>query len=1013
MKFEKNPNGSYRAVPFWSLNGKLNKNELLSQIKTLKNMGFGGVFIHSRTGLKTEYMGKEWLGLTADCADECKRENMDAWLYDEDRWPSGTCGGYVTEDPNYRMRFISARIMPRDEFDLHDCAADYIASFAVKLTGKEYELYSEYNMPEYSGMSIADYFPVHNKCEIPEGYLGMIFGIELMKPNEFYNDFTYADTMNTSATDRFIELTHEKYAKACGEKFGDSIKGIFTDEPHRGPLLNGFGITNENALYMLPYTGELFSLYRKLFGEDLSALLPELYFNTEGNEFSRTMWRYVETLQRLFINNFAKPVHEWCEKNNLLVTGHILHEDTLSAQTTMSGSIMRYYEHMDYPGLDNLGSQNTCFPAVIAVNSVAKQTGKKRVLSELYGCTGWKTTFDEYKQMGDWQAAFGVNVRCPHLSWYTMKGEAKRDYPASINKQANWHKEYRAVEDYFARLGYALGNANSVTETLVITPVESAWGMSHLGTYVNSFGVRDKKYAALEEDFFNITNALVYGNIDFDYGDEEMMSRLCKTGKDDRGAYVKLGKMTYRSVVLPAMVNIRKSTVNILNEFTALGGKVIAAKHMPEYLDGERATVKLSSTVADISSLVSELKSARTAYVQSDGKFYSAIKAKGGEYLYFAVNGDARKGADAKIIVRGEFNAEKFDLRTGETVGIRFTHSGGNTVVEHCFAAGEELLLHFTHKKVAPCKTSEYGNEFVLDKPSGYKLSRPNALVLDRAAAYVNGEYFDTDELLRLDRKLRDKFGLRYRGGSMVQPWYKEKFGGDEYSRTVCELKLEFTFNADYAPENAKLMAEDYGSIAFALNGVKIDGRGEQSETDECFTVASIPAGAIKRGENKLTAEFDFSDSADIENIYILGDFGVIAGNPCTVTKLPDSLGLSDVTLQGLPFYAGTVTYEFDCADGEYEVSVPEYYAACLKFGDTVCAFSPATHTASAENGKLCVSAVLTPKNMFGPLHELPAYNGICGPENFHTGLHQWTDDYALIPQGILGGIKVRKILSK
>ena len=123
---------------------------------------------------------------------------------------------------------------------------------------------------------------------------------------------------------------------------------------------------NKNALYMLPYTGELFSLYRKLFGEDLSAVLPELYFNTVSNEFSRTMWRYVETLQQLFLNNFAKPIQKWCKQNNLIITGHILHEDSLSAQTTMSGSIMRYYEHMDYPGIDNLGSLNTCFPAVIA-----------------------------------------------------------------------------------------------------------------------------------------------------------------------------------------------------------------------------------------------------------------------------------------------------------------------------------------------------------------------------------------------------------------------------------------------------------------------------------------------------------------------------------------------------------------------------------------------------------------------------------------------------------------------
>ena len=31
---------------------------------------------------------------------------MLTWLYDEDRWPSGYGGGYVTKDSRYRMRFL-------------------------------------------------------------------------------------------------------------------------------------------------------------------------------------------------------------------------------------------------------------------------------------------------------------------------------------------------------------------------------------------------------------------------------------------------------------------------------------------------------------------------------------------------------------------------------------------------------------------------------------------------------------------------------------------------------------------------------------------------------------------------------------------------------------------------------------------------------------------------------------------------------------------------------------------
>ena len=58
------PGPAYRGKPFWSWNGELKQDELIRQIHVLKEMGFGGFFMHSRTGLATEYLGDEWFALT-------------------------------------------------------------------------------------------------------------------------------------------------------------------------------------------------------------------------------------------------------------------------------------------------------------------------------------------------------------------------------------------------------------------------------------------------------------------------------------------------------------------------------------------------------------------------------------------------------------------------------------------------------------------------------------------------------------------------------------------------------------------------------------------------------------------------------------------------------------------------------------------------------------------------------------------------------------------------------------
>jgi len=110
----------------------------------------------------------------------------------------------------------------------------------------------------------------------------------------------------------------------------------------------------------------------------------------------------------------------------------VLHEDSLGAQAVPCGSMMRYYEYLDWPGVDVLGLDNRNYWIVKQLASVARQMERPWLLSELYGCSGWQLGFDGHKRIGDWQALFGINVRCHHLSWYSMPGD-QRALSASIS----------------------------------------------------------------------------------------------------------------------------------------------------------------------------------------------------------------------------------------------------------------------------------------------------------------------------------------------------------------------------------------------------------------------------------------------------------------------------------------------------------------------------------------------------------------------------------------------------
>ena len=96
----------YQSIPFWSWNAELKPEQLVNQIRWMKDSGIGGFFMHARSGLKTEYMSEEWMECIKACVEEAKRLGMDAWAYDENGWPSGFAGGKLLEEESNRDQYI-------------------------------------------------------------------------------------------------------------------------------------------------------------------------------------------------------------------------------------------------------------------------------------------------------------------------------------------------------------------------------------------------------------------------------------------------------------------------------------------------------------------------------------------------------------------------------------------------------------------------------------------------------------------------------------------------------------------------------------------------------------------------------------------------------------------------------------------------------------------------------------------------------------------------------------------
>ncbi len=952
IKLIQNPTAPYRGKPFWSWNGKLDKTELLRQVEVFKDMGFGGFFMHSRTGLKTEYLGDEWFEMIRACSLKAQELGMEAWLYDEDRWPSGTCGGLVSKDRKNRLRFIS---LYHSDYKAEACeeVSEIIAKYAVKLK-------TDNNGEE----RLIDFYPVKSENEVKYGYTYAVFAEEEQKCSDFYNGYTYIDVMNIKVTEEFIKSTHEKYYEKCGDLFGNAIKGIFTDEPYRGSAFNGFSLSNENRLKMTPYTANLFCYYEEKYGKEL--ILPELYWRREGVSYNEVAEQYIDVLDDLFLENFALPCQKWCKDHGIILTGHILHEDSVSIQTAETGSCMRYYEYMDYPGIDNLTQNNRAYWAAKQCSSVARQLGKKYVLSEMYGATGWDMTFEKYKQIGDWQAFFGINLRCHHLSMYTMRGEAKRDYPASILDQNAWAYDWKYIEDYFARLSVLSAEGERICDTLVITPIREPWGKVRTG-WMDIFTPNDDSVSKIDQEYMQEFYDLNAVNVDFDYGDEELIGKYGKVVCENGKVRLKIGKVEYGEILCRKDFKMGDKAKKLIEEYRRLGGKFVRS------VEELSPTFHVSTPIGVVS----------TAYKMGDDIWL--------HLLNLDINGEKSGKIILPNSVKG-FNAELWNFRKGEPVGrVDF-------VDDFRFFAGEEKIIRLTSDKVQTLHDDAFYETLKLPENFKYKLTEYNVLPLDEAVWKFDGKIQNDgkeENVLHIDKKVRIAKGRKTRGGEMIQPWFADKTGEEDL--VLGKIELVYEFEVDFIPDTPVYLAKEESKLDCRLNGESVNEKTDIRWVDSCFTLFKITP---KKGKNIITVSGDFYEKDGLEAVYVLGWFGVKLPN--VITVLPSELEQGDISVQGLPYYSGGIRYYNDINNGNYIISFNALNAALINVygGDRVETIAYEPYTAKVKlKSELVLETIFSRRNTFGPLHQ--TYNQeVCAPESFMTEGERYID-FISMPQGL------------
>ncbi len=855
-KHFQDPPREYSTGPLWVWNDMLTEEQIRSTLRDLANQNVKQAWVHPRPGLMTPYLSDEWFQLWKVALDEAERLDMNIWIYDENSYPSGFAGGWVPElMPEARgrgLKLSEAKTAPKWEDNL-------LAVYRLD-GGRTENISAKVKAGEAFG----------------EGRF-VVASILRAGNSPWTANRSYVDLMYPGVAEKFLEITLEPYRKHFGEHFGKRIPGSFTDEPELRPAGG------------LPWTPDLPEQFKKRWGYDLMDCLPSL--SHEVGDWRKVRHNYFQTQLDLFIERWAKPYFEYCEKNNLEFTGHYWEHNWPNCVGVPDNMAMSAWQQR--PGIDTLMNQyaehtHAQFGNVRAcreISSLANQFDR-RTLCEIYGAGGWDLRFEDMKRIGDWLSVLGVNTLNQHLQYITLRGARKRDHPQSFSYHTPWWDAYHVSAQYLARLSAALSQGEQINRILIIEPTTTAWMYQGNGGKLNAIG----------DSFFKLLMTLEAAQIEYDLGCEDVIARHGSVN----GKRFRVGRRDYDVVVLPPHTeNINAAVADLGEDFLLGGGNIVCLGEAPSRMDGAEswrvseginepgwkfAKVEDAVEVLGRWNRHDEFRITRSANDRGI-LFHNRRQLTDGELL-FLVNTSIESPSKGELFSRQK-GIEQWDAYSGKVQAYPFSAAPAGVNASFELPPSGSLLLFLSNKPLKPAPAvSEVVTVLRPQGPPAIQRLEPNVLTLDYVDITAGGE--SKKDVYFYDAQ---RFAFQ-RNGLDRNPWDSAVQFKDELISKTFPATSGFTASYKFTiegnvPGNLAIVIERPDLYTITCNGKPVaaevtrripHGAGSSPEfkewwLDKAFGKIGI-AAAARVGENVVTLKAQpFTIWHELEPAYVLGDF--------------------------------------------------------------------------------------------------------------------------------------------
>lgn len=622
------PPREFSVMPFWFWNDTLKNEEIIRQIADFEAHGVYGFVIHPRIGLPETigWLSPAMIDFMHVAIEEAARRKMYVVLYDEGMYPSGSSSGQVVaRNPEHSARGLAKiDLKPGEEPDL--TGGMKLITIAERPCGERVVI-----------------------VEKPSG--GVIRGIHYIgegTAEKIQEDLPQAgDILNPAAVSSFIELVYDRYAAEFGKWFGNTIIGIFTDEPDPLGRSSARGVVAGNAS-LLPQISNIL-------GYDIQPHLADLWYNDHPESLRRRA-DYRRAINICLEENYYRRLGEWCGHHGIALMGHPAGSMDIGTQRYFQipgqDLVWRYVE----PGPKALEGQHSTMAKCSSGAMI--HLGRRRNSNELYGAYGHNLTYNEMEWLAAWCFVRGHNLLIPHAFYYSIRGPRIDERPPDVGPNAEWWDNYKPFADACCRLSWVNTDSKHVCEVAILAEA----------TYLPDRAAK-----------------ICFSNQrDFNYLEIRHLREDAITDKEG----VHLAGMLYKAIILDTLSYIPPEAEPMLR-LLAENGRLIAWKNscLAEYFQGTRIVDNAEDLRLEIDRLVTP---SITPDPASENIRYRHVIKEGDHY--FIIFNEKEETVNARLTFSVKGVEQWLDSKTGSPV---------------CHPAGSEILFRPHELKLLRIITSK------------------------------------------------------------------------------------------------------------------------------------------------------------------------------------------------------------------------------------------------------------------------------------------------------------------